>query len=109
MDKDKKYYYQIDYVDKDGFSTYISTHKDRQKAIEEVGILNRAIWCISNNTKFVLDKYTVEYDEDGDPIEGILIEENITDSVTILEDIERVKSGYYKKENVMKRKLENNG
>ena len=30
-------------------------------------------------------------------------------STTTIEYIERVKNGYYKKENVMKRKLENNG
>lgn len=105
MNSNKEYYYQIDYIDNEGYSNFITTHKNKQKAIKELDILNRANRCLNNDTKFVLDKYSIEYNEDGFPIDDTLIEENITDSVTILEHIERVKSNYYSKENIKKRNL----
>lgn len=105
----KVYYYQIDYIDKDGLATYVDTIHDRDSAIKAVNYLNYANTSINRDTKFVLDKYSYYFTEEGEPVGDTIEEMNITDSTTTVEYIERIKNGYYKKENVMKRKLENNG
>lgn len=94
----REFYYQIDYIDKDGFANYIDTEHDRDLAIKNVNYLNYANMAINRDTKFVLDKYSFYFTEEGEPVDDTLEEENITDSVTIVEQIERVKNGYYKKE-----------
>lgn len=109
MKINKEYYYQIDYIDKDGLATYIDTEYERGKAICKVNYLNYANACLNKDTKFVLDKYSFYFTKEGEAVGDTIEEKNITDSVTTLEHIERVKNGYYEKENVMKRKLENNG
>ena len=109
MSDNKEYYYQIDYIDKDGLANYIDTEHERDRAIRKVNYLNYANACINKDTKFVLDKYSFYFPDEGEAVGDTIEEINITDSVTTLEYIERIKSGYYKKENVMKRKLENNG
>lgn len=105
----KEYYYQIDYIDKDGLASYIDTQHDRDTAIKIVNYLNYVNVAINRDTKFVLDKYSYYFTEEGEPVGDTIEEMNITDSTTTVEYIERIKNGYYKKENVMKRKLENNG
>lgn len=79
MGKQKvSYYYQIDFIDKQGYANYIDTFTSRQrkKAIEHLNILNSANQCLTNDTYFVLDKYAC-YDGDGNDVE--IVEENITD------------------------------
>ena len=78
------YFYQIDYIDEDGCANYIDTFTSRQrnKAIEQVNILNHANQCISVNTYYVLDKYSTE-DEDGETDE--IVEENITGAMSLQE------------------------
>lgn len=78
-----KYYYQIDFIDVDGYATYIDTFTSRQrkKAIEHVNILNKANQCLSGNTYYVLDKY-VKYDKYDDDV--ALVEDNITNVFTRL-------------------------
>lgn len=79
------FYYQIDYIDKDGTATYIDAFntKELNKAIKHVTILNNANYCINSNTVFVLDKYK-SISED----EGKLIEENITNAMSIEQKVE---------------------
>lgn len=78
----KKYYYQIDYIDADGLATCIDTFmsKQRKKAIEHVNILNKANQCLSEDTYYVLDKY-IKYDEYDD--DAALVEDNITNASPI--------------------------
>lgn len=109
MSDNKEYYYQIDYIDKDGLATYIDTEHERDRAIRKVNYLNYANACLNRDTKFVLDKYSFYFTDEGEAVGDTIEEMNITDSTTTIEYIERIKNGYYKKENVMKRKLENNG
>lgn len=108
MNNNKEYYYQIDYIDKDGLATYVDTEHDRDSAIRKVNYLNYANASINRDTKFVLDKYSFYFTDKGEAVDDTIEEENITDSTTTIEYIERVKSGYYKKENVIKRS-EHNG
>ena len=79
-----RYFYQIDYIDKDGYANYIDTFTSRQrnKAIEHVNILNRANQCMSVDTYYVLDKYSTR-DEDGETDE--IVEENITGAMSLQE------------------------
>ena len=55
-----KFYYQIDFIDEDGFANYITTFNadEYEKDKECYGILSRALACYSKNTKYVLDLYT---------------------------------------------------
>ena len=78
-----KYYSQIDFIDANGYATYIDTFTSRQrkKAIEHVNILNKANQCLSRNTYYVLDKY-VKYDKYDDDV--ALVEDNITNVFTRL-------------------------
>ena len=50
--KKARYYYQIDFIDKQGNANYIDTFTSRQrkKAIEHLNILNRANQCLTNDT-----------------------------------------------------------
>ena len=96
MGDNREYYYQIDYIDKDGLANYIETYHDREQAVKAVNLLNHANRCLNRDTKFVLDKYSFYFTDEGEPVDDTLEEENITESVTIIEHIERVKSGYYK-------------
>lgn len=75
----KKYYYQIDFIDEQGYANYIDTFSSRQrkKAIEHVNILNRGNQCLNANTYYVLDKY-VQYDNYDDDV--ALVEKNITNA-----------------------------
>lgn len=59
-----KYYYQIDYVDKDGIATYIKTYEDteRSQALYELNTLNAANKCINDTTRYVLDKHRYKVD-----------------------------------------------
>lgn len=98
MSRNREFYYQIDYIDKDGLATYIDTEHKRDKAIRKVNYLNYVNMAINRDTKFVLDKYSFYFTEEGEPVGDTIEEKNITDSVTIVERIERVKNGYYKKE-----------
>lgn len=84
-----KYYYQIDYIDTDGYANYIDTHYSRAVTIRAVDLLNRANQCLNSNTKFVADKYRYidELDESDE-----IIEENITNALTIQE---RLGGKYY--------------
>lgn len=91
-------YYQIDYVDNEGFATYVDTFIDREEAIEKVNYLNHINKCLNRDTKFVLDRYDYEYNEYGEACNDSLIEENITNSITILERVDKVKSRYYNKD-----------
>lgn len=70
--KKARYYYQIDYIDVDGFAIYIDTFTSRQrkKAIERVNILNKANQCINRNTYYVLDKYINVDDDDTEIVEA---------------------------------------
>lgn len=77
--KKARYYYQIDYIDIDGCTTYIDTFtsKQRKKAIEHVNILNKVNQCFSENTYYVLDKYISFNDDDNE-----IVEKNITNVFT---------------------------
>ena len=101
MNSNKEYYYQIDYIDKDGLATYIDTEHERDRAIRKVNYLNYANASINRDTKFVLDKYSFYFTEEGEAVGDAIEEKNITDSTTTIEYIERVKNGYYKKENTV--------
>lgn len=75
-----KYYYQIDYIDKDGLALYVDAYKneDFKKAKERVNYLNVIEKAIRKGTKFVLDKYRyVEGTEDTDEV----ITMNITGAI----------------------------
>lgn len=86
MNKEYKYYYQIDYIDSKGLASYIHTLHDREEAIKQTNILNFANDCLHKSTKFVLDKYRyVVNEEETDEI----IEENITNAKTINEQIKK--------------------
>ena len=81
----RKHYYQIDYIDSEGYANYIDTFSSRElkEAIEHVNILNNANACLNDNTYFVLDAYA-EISED----ESELIKENITNA-TSLKDLRK--------------------
>lgn len=69
-----EYYYQIDYIDKNGLANYIKTFNgdERDKAIKSVNLLNQANMCINGTTtKYVLDyyRYRPEIDESDEIIE----------------------------------------
>lgn len=87
----KEYYYQIDYIDKDGLATYIDTEHNRAKAIHKVNYLNFANECINKDTKFVLDKYSFYFTKEGEAVGDKIEEMNITNSETITEYVERIK------------------
>ena len=74
----KEYYYQIDYIDKDGLATYIDTEHNRAKAIRKVNYLNYANAYINKDTKFVLDKYSFYFTDEGEPVGDTIEEHNIT-------------------------------
>lgn len=78
--KKARIFYQIDYIDIDGYATYIDTFASRQrkKAIEHVNILNRANHCFSRSTYYVLDKYISFNDDDSE-----IAEKNITNAKPI--------------------------
>ena len=62
------YYYQIDYIDKNGLANYIKSFSedDKENAIKTVNILNQANMCINGTTtKYVLDMYRFKRDGDG--------------------------------------------
>lgn len=87
----KHYFYQIDFINADNKASYISTYTSRQrnKAIEHVNVLNNANMCINNDSYFVLDKYASEdYDEETDRI----VEENITNAMSIKMKIAEIKA-----------------
>lgn len=83
------FYYQIDYIDKDGIASYIKTFKQNELGLakEHLNILNQANRCLNPETKFVLDKYG--YIEETD--EDVFISHNITDVETINEHLTKVK------------------
>lgn len=91
METNKEYYYQIDYIDKDGLATYIDTEHNRAKAIHKVNYLNFANECINKDTKFVLDKYSFYFTDEGEPVGDKIEEMNITNSETNTEYVERIK------------------
>lgn len=76
-----KYYYQIDYIDKEGLANYIDTFQENEKAkaIEHLKILNLANDCLNSDTEFVLDKYSYQVDDNGYAIDDTdeLVETNI--------------------------------
>lgn len=78
---DYDYYYQIDYIDKDGKANYISTYMndERSKALYDLKILNVANMCLDTTTKYVLDKYRYKLDTEGRVIDDTdeIIEEDI--------------------------------
>lgn len=80
------YYYQIDYIDKDGLANYIETFDkdEREKAIKAMQLLNQANMCINGTTtKFVLDYYRYKLDKDGHAIDDTdeVIEQDINEEV----------------------------
>lgn len=87
------FYYQIDYIDKDGLATYIDMFHDIDKGLLAVGILNRANECINKDTKFVLDKYGTHIEDSPyeDDYDNVLVESNITEALTINERVENAK------------------
>lgn len=88
----KEYYYQIDYIDKDGLATCVDIEHSRAKAIRRVNYLNYANECISKDTKFVLDKYSFYFTDEGEAVGDTIEEKNITNSGTIMEYVERIKN-----------------
>lgn len=77
-----EYYYQIDYIDKDGRANYIETYQDdeRSKALYDLKILSVSNMCINGTTtKYVLDKYRYKLDTEGRAIDDTdeIIEEDI--------------------------------
>lgn len=80
-----KTFYQIDYIDAQGLLNYIYTGYDKSECITRCNILNQANACLNKNTKFVLDKYKVTNEDESE-----LIAENITESETIEEHIDKV-------------------
>ena len=88
----KEYYYQIDYIDKNGLATYVDTEHNRAKAIRKVNYLNYVNVCINKDTKFVLDKYSFYFTDEGEPVGDTIEEKNMTNSETVMEHIERIKN-----------------
>lgn len=82
------FYYQIDYIDGRGYANYIDTFTSRElkKAIKHVNILNNANDCINDNSFFVLDKYKSLSEDEAE-----LIEENITNAMSILQRIDKIR------------------
>lgn len=77
-----EYYYQIDYIDKDGRANYIETYKDneRSKALYDLKILNVSNMCLNGTTtRYVLDRYRYKLDTEGRAIDDTdeIIEEDI--------------------------------
>lgn len=66
-----KFYYQIDYIDENGFANYIDTFNENEleKAKEHWKILSLALACIRIDTKFVLDMYSYKENKKGLPID----------------------------------------
>lgn len=62
-----RFYYQIDYIDENGFANYIDTFCENKlkKAKKHWKILSLAQACISRDTYFVLDMYSYQEDETG--------------------------------------------
>lgn len=85
------FYYQIDYIDKEGLANYIYTFEqdELELAKEHLNILNHANGCLNADTKFVLDKYGVIEDSDDDE----LVEHNITNVLSTNEHLETVHKG----------------
>lgn len=92
MKTNKEYYYQIDYIDKDGLASYIDTEHERDKAVRKVNYLNYANASINRDTKFVLDKYSFYFTKEGEAVGDKVEEMNITNSETVVEHIERIKN-----------------
>lgn len=79
METNKEYYYQIDYIDKDGLATYVDTEHSRTKAIRKVDYLNYVNSFINRkDTMFVLDKYSFYFTDEGEPVGDTIEEHNIT-------------------------------
>ena len=79
MGTNKEYYYQIDYIDKDGLATYVDTEHNRAKAIRKVDYLNYVNSFINRkDTMFVLDKYSFYFTDEGEPVGDTIEEHNIT-------------------------------
>lgn len=78
MKINKEYYYQIDYIDKDGLTTYVDTEHSRAKAIRKVDYLNYVNSFINRDTMFVLDKYSFYFTDEGKPVGDTIEEHNIT-------------------------------
>ena len=74
----KEYYYQIDYIDKDGLATYVDTEHIRAKAIQKVNYLNYVNSFINRDTMFILDKYSFYFTDEGEPVGDTIEEHNIT-------------------------------
>ncbi|MBR1620275.1 hypothetical protein IJ674_10350 [bacterium] len=67
-----KYYFQIDFIDKNGLANYIDTFKSNEliKAVRHWHILTNANACISKDTSYVLDLYSFKVDQNGNAIEN---------------------------------------
>ena len=88
-------FYQIDFIDKEGFSTYVDTGRDLDDMIKKVEYLNYANQAHSTDTKYVLDVYRVLDDEDDyEPP----IEYNVTHAETWKEYQERIRREHAIKE-----------
>lgn len=78
---DYEYYYQIDYIDKNGLATYIETYQDdeKSKALYDLKVLNLANRCFDTTTKYVLDRYRYKLDIEGNAIDDTdeIIEKDI--------------------------------
>ena len=82
-----QYYFQVDFIDKQGLATYVETYHDIGEAIKNVNLLNFANKRINRATKFVLDIYQYNPQiEDSDKV----IAYNITNAETITERLKRL-------------------
>lgn len=81
-------FYQIDFIDSEGFANYIDTGYDEEDMIKKVNYLNFANQAHSRDTKYVLDVYKV-LDNEDDYEEPIKL--NITNAETWDEYQERIR------------------
>lgn len=81
-------FYQIDFIDSEGFANYIDTGYDLDDMTKKVNYLNFANQAHSRDTKYVLDVYKVlDNADDYEPP----IEYNVTHAETWNEYQERIR------------------
>lgn len=62
-------YYQIDYIDKNGYANFINSTSRICRAIDSYYTLKNALEALGGKGKYVLDRYEVEVDDNDLPIE----------------------------------------